>query len=46
MIEGWRYYNHAVIPTCAPHEQPNLKPLKDGSVWKIGGGYCALSKMD
>ena len=32
---GWIYYNHAVITTCAPHEEPNLQPLKDGSVWNL-----------
>lgn len=32
---GWIYYNHAVITTTAPHEEPNLQPLKDGSVWNI-----------
>ena len=34
MIEGWKYYNYAVIPTTAPHEEPNLEPLLDGSIWK------------
>ena len=26
---GWKYYNHALIPACAPHEEPNIKALKD-----------------
>lgn len=45
-IEGWKYYNHAAIPTTAPHEKPNMKPLEDGSIWKMAGGkplfarYC------
>lgn len=34
-VLGWIYYNHAVITTTAPHEEPNLQPLKDGSVWNI-----------
>lgn len=37
-IEGWKYYNHAAIPTCAPHETPDLTPLQDGSIWKMRGG--------
>ena len=37
-IPGWRYYNHAAMPTTAPHEQPDLTPLRDGRIWKIGGG--------
>ncbi len=45
MIKGWKYYNHALISTCAPHELPDLSPIKDGSVWKKAGGgsFC---KMD
>lgn len=22
MMEGWKYYNHALVPTTAPHEKP------------------------
>lgn len=36
MINGWTYYNHAVIPTVAPHEVPNLEPIKNGTVWSLG----------
>lgn len=32
-LNGWRYYNHAMIPTTAPHEMPDLVPLEDGSIW-------------
>lgn len=35
--DGWKYYNHAAIPTTVPHEEPNIIPIKDGSIWKIGG---------
>lgn len=38
MIEGWKYYNHAAIPTTAPHEAANLDPINDGSIWNLGGG--------
>lgn len=31
---GWKYYNHAAIPTCAPHEVPDLAPVMDGIIWK------------
>ena len=37
-MSGWRYYNHAMLPSAAPHELPELRPLKDGSVWKLSGG--------
>lgn len=33
-IDGWKYYNHAAIPTCAPHEKPNLQPIISGSIWR------------
>lgn len=23
----WCYYNHALIPNCAPHETPNLNTI-------------------
>ena len=36
-IPGWKFYNHAAIPTTAPHEEPDLSPIKDGSIWHIGG---------
>lgn len=37
MIHGWRYYNHAAIPTTAPHVEPDLTPIKDGTIWKMDG---------
>ena len=30
----WIYYNHAMIPTTAPHEEPDLRIINDGSIWK------------
>ena len=33
-IQGWRYYLHAAIPTCAPHEIPNLEPVFNGQIFK------------
>lgn len=32
---GWKYYNHAVIPTCGPHEKTDVSRVYDGSVWRI-----------
>lgn len=31
----WRYYNHALLPNCEPHEEPNIEILKDPRIWKI-----------
>lgn len=40
-IKGWRYYNHAAVPTTSPDVKANLAPIHDGSIWKIGGGtHC------
>lgn len=43
-IEGWRYYNHAAVPACAPHEMPDLTPIKKGTVWRIRGGIPLLAR--
>ena len=40
-INGWEYYNHAAIPTTAPHENPNVLPIEDGSIWNIKGALLA-----
>jgi len=45
MIEGWRYYNHAMLPSTAPNEPVNLTPLQDGSIWS-GGGVLARWTSD
>ena len=29
MNMGWRYYNHALLPTSAPHEKVNVSLLAD-----------------
>ena len=43
-INGWEYYNHAAVPTVAPHEEPNLQPVEDNSIWKIDGGMPLLAR--
>lgn len=35
--DGWKYYNHAAIPTTAPYEEPDMTPINNGCIWKIGG---------
>lgn len=34
MIDGWKYYNNAVIPSCAPHLMPNLSVVKNKQVFR------------
>ncbi len=41
-ITGWTYYNHAAVPSTWPHEDVNIEPIKNGSIWKICGGTPAL----
>ena len=43
-IEDWKYYNHAAISSLAPNEVPNLSPIKDGSIWNIGGKKPLLAR--
>lgn len=35
-IKGGKYYNHVAIPATAPHEEPDLQPFRDNSIWKLG----------
>lgn len=30
----WRYYNHALLPTTAPHEKIDESVIKQGILWK------------
>lgn len=41
-MSDWRYYNHAMLPSTAPHKLPNLSPLNDGSIWKSSRGGTPL----
>lgn len=43
-IQGWKYYNHAAIPTTAPHEKPNIPSILDRSIWKVRGGDPLLAR--
>lgn len=29
----WKYYNHAMIPACAPHITPDLLSVKNKTIW-------------
>ena len=37
VIDGWRYYNHAAIPTTPPHETADLSPIQDKTIWQMNG---------
>ena len=32
--EKWKYYNHAIIPDIAPHEDAEVESVYDNSIWK------------
>lgn len=34
MNKEWEYYNHALIPTLAPHEEPDTSWMKDRKMWR------------
>lgn len=31
----WKYYNHSIVSTCAPHEEPDIKQIDNGDIWDI-----------
>lgn len=33
-MEKWKYYNHAMIPTVAPHEEIDVEPFNNKQFWK------------
>lgn len=33
-VEGWKYYNHAMIPSTMPHEKAKVEHINDGTIWK------------
>lgn len=41
-INGWKYYNHAAIPTIAAHQEPDLSSLTDKSMWRKDGSKTPL----
>ena len=40
----WKYYNHALIPNCAPHEVPDLTGIEDKSIWKGIGKNAVFAR--
>ena len=43
-MKNWRYYNHAAIPSTAPHEKPDMLPVDNGSIWEINGRTPLLAR--
>ena len=36
MIDGWKVYNKALLPTTPPHKEPYLSELKNINLWNLG----------
>lgn len=36
-MNGWIYYNHGAVPTCAPHEEADTTPIESGEIWNMKG---------
>ena len=34
-MNRWRYYDHATLPNCVPHEECDMTLFKDGTIWKL-----------
>ncbi len=47
MNNEWEYYNHALVPTTAPHVEPDISWIRNKKVWKefAGGKISAVSQM-
>ena len=44
-VQGWRYYNHAMIPEGQPNTEPDLKPIESGEIWAdVHGGTPLLAR--
>ena len=40
-INGWKYYNHAMIPTGSPDEEVDTSSIENGEIWcDSSGGRC------
>ncbi len=35
MNNEWEYYNHALVPTTAPHVDPDVSCIEDGTIWNL-----------
>jgi hypothetical protein len=42
--QKWCYYNHAIMPTSAPHERVDVSIIKNKNFWKSVGGYPLFAR--
>lgn len=43
-VDGWKYYNHALIPTCEPHDTPDTFVLQNDELWDSEGKRPLLAR--
>ena len=43
-MPDWKYYNHAAVPITPPHQTPDLTPLENGELWRLGGHRPLLAR--
>lgn len=36
-IKGWKYYNHAAIPSIPPHKKVDISSIKNRKIWQMDG---------
>lgn len=41
-INGWKYYNHAMIPTGSPDEEVDTSSIENGEIWRDSSGEVPL----
>lgn len=44
IIHGWRYYNHALLPECPPHEVVDTRAIENGQVWEKYKGRVLFAR--
>lgn len=44
MNKDWYYYNHAILPMCAPDKEPDLEPINDGTIWNTSENKPLLAR--
>lgn len=44
MVEGWKYYNHALLPSTAPHVVPDVSKMTSKDFWKTKDGMVFFAR--
>lgn len=44
MNSGWRYYNHALLPNCAPNCEVNISGMEDKAFWVNNKGKAIMAR--